>query len=124
MDHLQQKKKWDRRLRKTLGIRRRLRLSSDRPRLTVFRSAKHISAQVVDDLAGRTLAAASDLDKDLRAELAGKKKQERAAAVGRAVAQRASAAGVQEVKFDRGWYLYHGRIKALADAARAGGLKF
>lgn len=124
MDHLQQKKKWDRRERKTLGIRRRLRLSSDRPRLTVFRSAKHISAQVIDDLAGRTLAAASDVDKDLRASLGGKKKSERAAAVGRLVAERAMAAGVKEVKFDRGWYLYHGRVKALADAAREGGLKF
>ncbi len=124
MDHLQQKKKWDRRVRKTLGIRRRLRLSSDRPRLTVFRSAKHISAQVIDDLGGRTLAAASDVDKELRAGMAGKKKSERAAAVGRLVAQRAAAAGVTEVKFDRGWYLYHGRVKALADAAREGGLKF
>jgi len=124
MDHLQQKKKWDRRERKTLGVRRRLRLSSDRPRLTVFRSSKHISAQVIDDLAGRTLAAASDADKDLRAALAGKKKVERAIAVGKALAERASAAGVKEVKFDRGWYLYHGRVKALAEAAREGGLKF
>jgi large subunit ribosomal protein L18 len=124
MDHLQQKKKWDRRGRKTLGVRRRLRLSSDRPRLTVFRSSKHISAQVIDDVAGRTLAAASDADKALRAGLAGKKKSERAAAVGRALAERAVAAGVKEVKFDRGWYLFHGRIKALADAAREGGLKF
>ncbi len=124
MDHLQQKKKWDRRVRKTLGVRRRLRLSSDRPRLTVFRSSKHISAQVIDDLAGRTLAAASDADKDLRAALAGKKKVERATAVGRVLAERAAAAGVKEVKFDRGWYLYHGRVKALADAAREGGLKF
>jgi large subunit ribosomal protein L18 len=124
MDHLQQKKKWDRRQRKTLGIRRRLRLSSDRPRLTVFRSAKHISAQVIDDLAGRTLASASDVDKDLREQFAGKKKSERAVAVGKLVAQRALQAGITEVKFDRGWYLFHGRIKALAEAAREGGLKF
>ncbi len=124
MDHLQQKKKWDRRQRKTLGVRRRLRLSSDRPRLTVFRSAKHISAQVIDDLAGRTLASASDADKDLREQFAGKKKSERAVAVGKLVAQRALQAGITEVKFDRGWYLFHGRIKALADAAREGGLKF
>lgn len=124
MDHLQQKKKWDRRRRKTLGIRRRLRASSDRPRLSVFRSAKHISVQLIDDLTGRTLAAASDAEKTLRAELGGKKKVERAAAIGKLIAERASAAGVREVKFDRSWYLYHGRVKALADAAREGGLKF
>ena len=124
MAHLQQKKKWDRRQRKTLGLRHRLRLSSDRPRLTVFRSSKHISAQVIDDLAGRTLAAASDADKSLRAALSGKKKSERAAAVGRLVAARALAAGIKEVKFDRSWYLFHGRVKALAEAAREGGLKF
>lgn len=124
MDHLQQKKKWDRRRRKTLGIRRRLRASSDRPRLSVFRSAKHISAQLIDDLRGATIAAASDGEKALRAGLGGKKKSERAAAVGKLIAERALAAGVSEVKFDRSWYLYHGRVKALAEAAREGGLKF
>ncbi len=124
MDHLQQKKKWERRRRKTLGIRRRLRASSDRPRLSVFRSAKHISVQLIDDLSGRTLASASDAEKTLRETLGGKKKSERAAAIGKLIAERASAAGIQEVKFDRSWYLYHGRIKALADAAREGGLKF
>ena len=124
MDHLQQKKKWERRLRKTRGVRRRLRASSDRPRLSVFRSAKHISAQVIDDLAGVTLASASSTEKEFRDELAGKSKTERAALVGARVAQRASEAGITDVKFDRSWYLYHGRVKALADAAREGGLKF
>lgn len=124
MDHLQQKKKWDRRRRKTLGIRRRLRASSERPRLSVFRSAKHIAVQLIDDAHGRTLASASDAEKSVRGEMGGKKKVERAAAVGRLIAERAAAAGVREVKFDRGWYLYHGRVKALAEAAREGGLKF
>ena len=124
MDHLQQKKKWDRRRRKALGVRRRLRASSDRPRLSVFRSSKHISAQLIDDMQGRTLAAASDAEKELREALAGKRKTERAAEVGRVLAERARAAGVTEVKFDRGWYLYHGRVKALAEAAREGGLTF
>ncbi|MDA1260185.1 MAG: 50S ribosomal protein L18 [Planctomycetota bacterium] len=124
MDHLQQKKKWGRRRQKTLGIRRRLRASSDRPRLSVFRSAKHISVQLIDDTSGRTLAAASDAEKGLRDELGSKKKLERATAIGKLIAERASAAGILEVKFDRAWYLYHGRVKALADAAREGGLKF
>ncbi len=124
MDHLQQKKKWERRHRKTLGIRRRLRASSDRPRLSVFRSSKRISAQLIDDLTGHTLASASDAEKGLRTALAGKKKAERATTIGKLIAERAVAAGVTEVKFDRSWYLYHGRVKALADAAREGGLKF
>jgi len=124
MDHLQQKKKWARRLRKTRGVRRRLRASADRPRLSVFRSAKHISVQVIDDLAGRTLASASSTEKELRGELAGKSKTERAIAVGARIAERATAAGVSDVMFDRSWYLYHGRVKALAEAAREGGLKF
>lgn len=124
MDHLQQKKKWDRRHRKSVGVRRRLRASSARPRLSVFRSSKHISVQLIDDATGRTLAAASDAEKGLREALGGKQKRERAAAVGKLIAERATAAGVQQVKFDRGWYLFHGRVKALADAAREGGLKF
>lgn len=124
MDHLQQKKKWKRRLRKSMGVRRRLRASSDRPRLSVFRSSKHITVQIIDDLAGRTLASASSVEKALRDGLAGKNKTECAAAVGNAVAERAKEAGVEEVMFDRSWYLYHGRVKALADAAREGGLKF
>ena len=124
MDHLQQKKKWNRRLRKTRGVRRRLRLSSDRPRLSVYRSSKHISVQVIDDLAGTTVASASSNETELRGEMAGKTKTERAALVGAKVAERAAAAGVSDVMFDRSWYLYHGRVKALAEAAREGGLKF
>jgi len=124
MDHMQQKRKWKRRQRKALGVRRRLRSAADRPRLSIHRSLKHISVQLIDDEQGRTLASASDFEKDLREQLAGKKKAERAAAVGAAIAQRAVAAGVTEVVFDRGRFLFHGRVKALADAAREGGLKF
>jgi large subunit ribosomal protein L18 len=95
-----------------------------RPRLSVFRSSQHIYAQVIDDAHGRTLAAASSLDKGLRAELKTGADKNAAAAVGKLVAERAKAAGVTAVVFDRGPYLYHGRVKALADAAREGGLDF
>jgi len=95
-----------------------------RPRLSVFRSGKNIYAQVIDDAAGRTLAAASSLDKALRAELRTGADKDAAAAVGKLVAERALAAGVAEVVFDRGAYIYHGRVKALAEAAREGGLAF
>ena len=95
-----------------------------RARLSVFRSGKHIYAQVIDDSAGRTVAAASSLDKGLRAELRTGADKAAAAAVGKLVAERALAAGVKQVVFDRGAYLYHGRVKALADAAREGGLAF
>ena len=112
-------------LRRRRRTRAALRQSGHgRPRLSVFRSSKHIYAQVIDDEAGRTLAAASSLDKALRGEL--KTGADRAAAeqVGRLVAERAKAAGVETVVFDRGGYRYHGRVKSLADAARAGGLVF
>jgi large subunit ribosomal protein L18 len=102
------------------GIRRK---SIGRPRLSVFRSNKHIYAQVIDDASGLTVAAASSLDKDLRDKGKGSDK-ESAGAVGKLVAERAVAKGVNEVVFDRGPYLYHGRVKALADAAREGGLSF
>ncbi|MBB4285846.1 50S ribosomal protein L18 [Roseospira goensis] len=95
-----------------------------RPRLSVFRSSKHIYAQVIDDVAGRTVAAASTLDKDLRATLKTGADTAAAAAVGKLVAERAVAQGVGAVVFDRGGYIYHGRVKALADAAREGGLQF
>jgi large subunit ribosomal protein L18 len=114
-----------------LRDRRRQRLrfqlrqkSHGRPRLSVFRSGKHIYAQVIDDVQGRTLAAASSVDKTLRTELKNGGNKSAAAAVGKLVAERAVAAGVKEVVFDRGAYLYHGRVKALADAAREGGLAF
>jgi large subunit ribosomal protein L18 len=95
-----------------------------RLRLSVFRSSKHIYAQVIDDVAGRTLAAASSLDKGLRASLKKGADKAAAAAVGKLIAERAKAAGVSAVVFDRGGYLFHGRVKALADAAREGGLQF
>jgi large subunit ribosomal protein L18 len=98
--------------------------SGGRVRLSVFRSSKHIYAQVIDDVAGRTLAAASSIDPDLRAGLKTGADKDAAAAVGKLVAERALASGVKEVVFDRGSYLYHGRVKALAEAAREGGLAF
>jgi large subunit ribosomal protein L18 len=98
--------------------------SGGRVRLSVFRSSKHIYAQIIDDAAGRTVAAASSLDRDLKTGLKTGADKDAAAAVGKLVAERALAAGVKEVVFDRGSYLYHGRVKALAEAAREGGLAF
>ena len=95
---------------------------SGKPRLSVHRSGRHIYAQVIDDAAGKTLASASTLDKDLKAKTGATK--EVAAAVGKALAERAKKAGVSKVVFDRGGFLFHGRVKALADAAREGGLEF
>ncbi len=100
------------------------KVSTGRPRLSVHRSSKNIYAQIIDDAAGRTLAAASSLDKELRQALKTGADKDAAAAVGKLVAERAVKAGVSEVVFDRGGYLFHGRVKALADAAREGGLKF
>jgi large subunit ribosomal protein L18 len=98
--------------------------TTERPRLNVFRSLDHIYAQVIDDTNGQTVVSASTVDKEVVALIAGKKKKEQAAIVGKVVAQRAKSAGVSRVVFDRGGYLYHGRIKALADGAREGGLEF
>ena len=95
-----------------------------RPRLSVFRSNKHIYAQVIDDRKGVTLAAASSLERELKETLGGGTDREAAKAVGRLVAERALSKGVADVVFDRGGYRYHGRVQALADAAREGGLKF
>jgi len=103
-------------------IRLRLSGSSGRPRLAVFRSTKHISAQVIDDSSGKTLVAATSLEKELRS--ASGTKSDDAVAVGKLLAQRAKAAGVEQVVFDRAGYRYHGRIKSLADAAREAGLQF
>ena len=111
--------------RRKARVRRALKgTANGRPRLSVFRSSKQIYAQVIDDDAGRTLAAASSLEKDTRGKLKTGANVEAAAEVGRMIAQRAVAAGVKQVVFDRGSYLYHGRVKALADAAREGGLEF
>ncbi len=95
-----------------------------RPRLSVFRSSRHIYAQVIDDAAGHTLAAASTLDGSLKGSLKTGADREAAVAVGKLIAERAKAAGVERVVFDRGAYLFHGRVKALADAAREAGLEF
>jgi large subunit ribosomal protein L18 len=111
--------------RRKRRIRRRIRLNArTRPRLSVFRSARHIYAQVIDDGKGVTLAAASTLDKSLRGALETGDAKTQATAVGKLVAERAQAKGIKEVVFDRGGYKYHGRVKALAEAAREGGLQF
>jgi len=112
------------RKRRHRRIRSRISGTAVRPRLNVFRSLDHIYVQVIDDEAGQTLVAASTVDKQLRDDLAGKNKKEQATLVGKTVAERAKAAGISEVVFDRGGYLYHGRVKALADGAREGGLDF
>jgi large subunit ribosomal protein L18 len=112
------------RKRRQFRVRKRLRGTSTRPRLTVFRSHKHLYAQVIDDGAGRTLAAASTLDKDLRGELKYGGNKSAAQAVGKVIAQRALAAGIKQVAFDRGSSQYHGRVEALAGAAREAGLQF
>ena len=98
--------------------------ANGRPRLSIFRSGKHIYAQVIDDRKGLTLAAASSLDKDVKGKLKTGADKGAATEVGKLIAQRAIAAGVKEVVFDRGGYIYHGRIAALATAAREGGLSF
>jgi len=106
-------------------VRKRVAGAETRPRLAVFRSLHHITAQVIDDAQGRTIVAASTVEGELKGSLKGATANSAAAtAVGRAVAQRAIAAGVTTVVFDRGGYLYHGRVKALADAARQAGLEF
>jgi large subunit ribosomal protein L18 len=112
-------------LRRRRRVRRNLRrVGNNRPRLSVFRSSKHIYAQVIDDVSGHTLAAASSLDRGLETNLKTGADIAAATAVGKLVAERAKAAGVEKVVFDRGAYLFHGRVKALADAAREGGLDF
>ncbi|HET7716966.1 MAG TPA: 50S ribosomal protein L18 [Bauldia sp.] len=111
--------------RRIASVRRRVKSAAGtRKRLSVFRSSKHIYAQVIDDAEGKTLAAASSLDKDLRARLKTGADKEAAAEVGKLLAERAAKAGIKDVVFDRGRYLYHGRVKALADGAREGGLNF
>ena len=111
--------------RRKARVRRAIRKAANgRPRLSVFRSSKQIYAQVIDDERGTTLAAASSLEKDMRDKLKSGGNADAAKEVGRLIAERASAAGVTSVVFDRSGYLYHGRVKALADAAREGGLSF
>jgi large subunit ribosomal protein L18 len=110
-----------RRLRTRSGLKRH---SRGAPRLSVFRSGKHMYAQVIDDARGLTLAAASTLDRELRGKLRTGADKDAAGTVGKIIAERARAAGVESVVFDRGAYRYHGRVKALAEAARESGLKF
>ena len=110
------------RLRRHARVRRRITGTAERPRLAVFRSNKHITAQVIDDASGRTLAAASTVEADLRGRPGGN--IDAARAVGSLVAARAKTAGITSVVFDRGGFTYHGRVAALADAARAEGLEF
>lgn len=110
--------------RRARRTRKSLLSKTKRPRLSVFRSSKHIYAQIIDDGKGVTLAAASSIEKDLRGKLRTGADRDAAAEVGKLLAERAKAGGVLEVVFDRGGYLFHGRIKALADAAREAGLKF
>ena len=112
----------DARLRRHVRVRKNVAGSAERPRLAVFRSNKHIAAQVIDDGTGRTLAAASTQETDLRGGATGNKTA--AAEVGRLVAERAKAAGISKVVFDRGGFLYHGRVAAVAEAAREAGLEF
>jgi large subunit ribosomal protein L18 len=112
------------RIRRHRRVRGKVAGTAERPRLNVFRSVAEIYAQVIDDVAGRTLAAASTVDKELRARVKGLKKAEQAKLVGQVVAERARSKGIQAVVFDRGGYKYIGRVKALAEGARESGLKF
>lgn len=110
------------RFKRHARIRKTLRGTAECPRLAVHRTSRHMHVQVIDDMAGRTLAAASTMEADVRA-MEGDKKA-RSAKVGELIAKRVKALGIEEIKFDRGGYKYHGRVAALADAAREGGLKF
>lgn len=110
--------------RRHLRVRKHVQVSKDRPRLSVYRSLKHIYAQIIDDTEGRTVAAASTLDPEVRDQLAGKKKSEQAKLVGELLAHRAKDRGIEKVIFDRGGYKYHGRVKSLAEGARGAGLEF
>ena len=112
------------RQRRKFRVRKRLRGSAERPRLCVTRTLKHIGVQIIDDEAGRTLASASTLDKGLSKSIKSGGNKAAAEAIGKAIAERATAAGVKTVCFDRGPFRYHGRVAALAEAARAGGLEF
>ncbi|PIU55192.1 MAG: 50S ribosomal protein L18 [Deltaproteobacteria bacterium CG07_land_8_20_14_0_80_38_7] len=113
----------ERREKRHQRVRRNVLGTSERPRLSVFKSAKHITAQIINDLEGRTLVSASTVEKDLK-NLKGRATCEGAKRIGELVAERANAKGIDKVVFDRGGYIFHGKVKALADAAREKGLKF
>jgi large subunit ribosomal protein L18 len=112
------------RMRRHRRVRGKVVGTTQRPRLNVYRSLNHVYAQIIDDSQGRTLLAVSTLDPSLRQGLASKTKIEQAAAVGKTLAERAAQSGITQVVFDRGGYKYHGRVKALAEASREGGLQF
>ncbi len=112
-------------IRRKMRVRRALKLRANgKPRLSVFRSYKNIYAQIIDDINGKTLVAASTLDKDIKSKITKGSSKEGAIATGKLIAERAKKAKISEVVFDRGAYIYHGRVKALAEAAREGGLNF
>jgi len=119
-----QKEKRKRQLRRRRHVRNRIVGTGERPRLTVHRSNKHIYAQLIDDLAGKTLAAATTNSEELRDSVTAGGNVKAAVAVGKKLAEEATSKGIKKAAFDRGHYRYHGRVKALADAARAGGLQF
>ena len=112
------------RAKKHMKIRNRFSGTAERPRLAVFRSNNHVYAQVIDDVAGKTLVSASTLEKDIKAELKNTDDTDAAIKIGEVVAKRALEQGIKAVVFDRGGYIYHGKVKALADAAREAGLEF
>jgi large subunit ribosomal protein L18 len=118
------KTKVESRDKRKMSIRKRVNGTPDRPRMSVFRSIKHIYVQVVDDQTHQTLVAVSDLDEGVKAEIKGMKKKDRAKKVGAVIAQRCAAKGITQVVFDRNGFIYHGRVSALADGAREAGLKF
>lgn len=119
-----EKNRAEARVRRHVRVRKGLAGTPSRPRLNVFRSLSEIYVQIIDDMAGQTLVSASSIDDELRAEMAGKNKTEQAKLIGEAVAKRAKVKGISAVVFDRGGFRYTGRVKALADAAREGGLQF
>lgn len=112
------------RVKKHNRMRNKIQGTNERPRLAVFRSEKHIYAQIIDDMTGTTLAAASTVEKEIASAIKATSNTDAAAAVGTAIAKKAAAKGIENVVFDRGGFLYHGRVKALADAAREAGLQF
>jgi large subunit ribosomal protein L18 len=122
MDHCKQIGR--QRRRRSFRVRKRLRGTPERPRLSVMRSHKNMAVQIVDDIAGKTLVSASTVDKELARQVKYGGNQTAAQVVGKAIAERAKAAGIKQVCFDRGQYKFHGRVAALAEAAREGGLKF
>ena len=124
MSHTINALKLTRRVQRRRRVGGAVRGNAARPRLSVFRSLKNIYVQIIDDESGRTLAAASSADKAVRAAMKSGGNKQAATAIGKAIAEKAIASGITQVAFDRGGYQYHGRVKALADAAREGGLKF